>query len=64
MGMTKPTHLEIQRHAYFLWLTNGAEIGNDLRWWFLAEFELMHGWHRLPKLPRHQHNRDPYNEDL
>jgi hypothetical protein len=62
--MTKPTHAEIQAHAYHLWSVDGSQPGNDLHWWFLAEFELLHGWNRLPKLPLRQHNRDPYNEDL
>jgi hypothetical protein len=47
--MTKPTHEQIAVRAYFLWQDAGEPEGEDIRFWMIAEMEMMHSWHRIPR---------------
>jgi len=47
--VTKPSHQEIEMRAYFLWEQAGKPRGQSLHWWLVAEMELQHGWHKLPR---------------
>jgi len=38
-----PTHPEIAKHAYEIWLASGRETGNDRKHWFEAEQQLQRG---------------------
>jgi hypothetical protein len=47
----KPSHGEVARRAYELFLARGAQHGADLHDWLEAERQLMSGVQRSPKKP-------------
>ena len=52
--MQRPSHHDIAVRAFHLWEEAGRLDNLSLHYWLIAEFELAHDWH---KLPRHKHTR-------
>jgi Protein of unknown function (DUF2934) len=52
--MNAPACHDIAVRAYHLWEEAGRPDNSSLHFWLIAEFELLHSWHKLPRLRRHR----------
>ncbi len=57
--MNAPAPHDIAVRAYHLWEEAGRPENSSLHFWLIAEFELMHNWHKLPV----SHRRKRYHPD-